>query len=162
MHLAIIAKAIRAKVKEINSLPIPTNNEKNQLIKFVKAGSKPNKSWTRPQQSVLGLLSHARDWEVNFDLPEDRADGSVFVFPYDVCATPLRVDAYIISRSTKTCIAGPELTAPMEENIEHWHKVKQDKYRTEFCDAIGRFQPLSWKLVAVVGSLHRFLVVYVS
>jgi hypothetical protein len=100
---------------------MPTKANKKQLIQFVKAGSKLDKFSTRPrpqQQSVLGLLSHARDWEVNFDLPEDRKDGSAFVFPYDVCATPLRVDAYIIGRSTKTCIVGPELTAPMEENIE--------------------------------------------
>ena len=66
-----------------------------------------------------------------------------------MCATPLRVDAYIISRSTKTCIVGPELTAPMEENIEHWHKIKQEKYKMDFNDA------KDWKvstLVLEVGS----------
>jgi hypothetical protein len=38
--------------------------------------------------------------------------------PYDVCATPLRVDSDTISRSAKREIGGPELTTPMEEYYE--------------------------------------------
>ena len=52
-----------------------------------------------------------------------------YAFPYDICATPLRIDSYIISRSTKICIAGPELTAPMEENIMKWNHIKKQKYK---------------------------------
>ena len=63
-------------------------------------------------------------------MPENHRDGSAFGFPYEVCATSLRIDAYIISRASKTCIAGPELTAPMEENIHSWHKLKTEKYNS--------------------------------
>jgi hypothetical protein len=45
-----------------------------------------------------------------------------------MCATPLRIDAYIISRKEKICIAGPELTAPMEENVKKWNQIKRNKY----------------------------------
>ena len=64
-------------------------------------------------------------------------------FSLMMCATSLRVDAYIISRSTGTCIVGPELTAPMEENIEHWHKTNTGS--NSAMQRIGRFRPLCWK-----------------
>ena len=121
--LAILAEAIKNKLNQINSLPpsgpIP-------LIPFVRAGKKI--SAVVNDVPPANLLSQARDWEADFDLPEYHKDGSVFGFPYEVCATSLRIDAYIISRASKTCIAGPELTAPMEENIHHWHKQKTEKY----------------------------------
>ena len=80
------------------------------------------------QEDSLGLLSSARDWVSDFDLPSLRTGDSVYAFPYDVCATPLRIDGYILSRSAKICIAGPELTAPMEENILKWNQTKTKKY----------------------------------
>jgi hypothetical protein len=102
----------------------------------VRAGEKAPISLIGQQRTPTSLLSHARDWEADFDLPEYHTNGSVFGFPYEVCATTLRVDAYIISRASKTCIAGPELTAPMEENISQWHKIKTDKYNSlRFADA---------------------------
>ena len=87
------------------------------------------KNLTNLNKKILGLLSAARDWVADFDLPSFRTGDSSFAFPYDVCATPLRIDSYIISRSTKICIAGPELTAPMEENIMKWNQIKKQKYQ---------------------------------
>ena len=126
--LAILAEAIKKKLSYINSLP-PANT-KPVPVPFVRAGEKKSVvSQQRQRRAPTGLLSHARDWEADFDLPEYRTNGSVFAFPYDVCATPLRIDAYLISRTSKICIAGPELTAPMEENIHFWNKTKRDKYQ---------------------------------
>ena len=79
--------------------------------------------------SIDGILASARDWVCDFDLPELHQKGSQFVFPHVVCSTPLRIDGYILSLSSQICIAGPELTVPMEEWIHHWNKVKNDKYQ---------------------------------
>ena len=43
--------------------------------------------------------------------------------------TPLRIDGYILSMSAKVCIAGPELTVPMEEWIHRSHSRKMSKYQ---------------------------------
>ena len=97
---------------------------------FVKAGaSVRRRAGSAPLQQDFGLLSEARDWECDFDLPEWRsADSKQLVFPHDVCATSLRIDGYLVSRSKRICVAGPELTAPMEENVAAWAVSKRTKY----------------------------------
>ena len=79
---------------------------------------------------LKGLLSQARDWIVDFDLPEFRLPHSAYVFPHEVCITPLKMDGQVISRSARICI-GIELTVPMEDNVEKWHQAKRDKYEDE-------------------------------
>jgi len=133
---------------QINGSPVL--DHKKTLIRFVPAGMSKI-SVDKKQQDVPNLLSHARDWEADFDLPEFRSNGSIFAFPYDVCATTLRADAYIISRASKVCIVGPELTAPMEENIHEWHKKKRAKYDSIQLSAEAN----SWRiqtLILEVGS----------
>jgi len=56
--------------------------------------------------------------------------GSAYVFPHEICATPLKIDGHILSRSARVCF-GLELTCPMEENIEKWHQSKLRKYDSE-------------------------------
>src|SRR5262249_2009422 len=64
--------------------------------------------------------------------------------------TSSRIDGYIVSRKAKVCLAGPELTVPMEERIHHWHTAKFKKYEElVMCRASG------WqvhRLVLEVGS----------
>jgi len=142
--LRILARAIQTKVEQVNKSPIRPALEP---IKFVAAGSK-----SAPQQKPVrfGMLEEARDWKCDFDLPELHPEGSQFVFPYDVCMTPSRIDGYIVSRKAKVCLAGPELTVPMEERIHHWHTAKFKKYEElVMCRASG------WqvhRLVLEVGS----------
>ena len=112
--LLLIARAIQAKLIEVNNSPqrplVPP-------IAFVKAGSSVPK---QPDKApTFGLLDKARDWICDFDLPEFHPNGSQLVFPHVVCPTPLRIDGFIISMSAKVCIAGPELTVPLEEWISH-------------------------------------------
>jgi len=45
-----------------------------------------------------------------------------------VGATNLRIDAFIVSRQARVCIGGPELTVPMEENVDAQHAIKLKKY----------------------------------
>ena len=96
--LLILARAIQVKIKEVNSTPIRPSLPP---ITFVKSGSRscPEVTPTR-----FGLLEKARDWSCDFDLPEFHPDKSRFVFPHIVCATPLRIDGYIISMSSKICL----------------------------------------------------------
>jgi len=79
--------------------------------------------------SDFGILSEAKDWVCDFDLPDLR-QGSPYAFPVDVDATSIKIDGYIISRSKKICIL-IELTVPFEHNIEHWHFEKLEKYQSE-------------------------------
>jgi hypothetical protein len=128
--LQILAQAIGDKINYVNALP--QHSSRVHFINFVPEGKKKSKA--TPLSSIkeesLGLLAAARDWVADFDLPPFRTGDSTktFSFPYDVCATPLRIDAYIISRKEKICIAGPELTAPMEENVKKWNQIKRNKY----------------------------------
>ena len=77
-----------------------------KLINFVPEGKKPPKKGRNEtkQEDSLGLLSGARDWIVDFDLPSFRTGDSKYVFPYEICATPLRIDGYIVSHSTKVAL----------------------------------------------------------
>ena len=140
--LAILAKSIRAKLQQINGSPVL--DQKKTLVRFVPAGT--TNCVRKKPQDVPSLLSQARDWEADFDLPELRSNGSIFAFPYDVCATTLRADAYIISRASKFCFVGPELTAPMEENIHEWHKKKRAKYDSIQLSAEAN----SWRIQTLV------------
>ena len=79
---------------------------------------------------MKGILSQARDWEFDFDLPDSRPSLSKYVFPQEVCATPLRMDGFILSRTHRICV-GIELTVPMEHNIVNWHQSKLKKYEDE-------------------------------
>ena len=122
--LLIIARAIQSKLREVNSSPVRSSLPP---IIFVKSGEKKPGSSSTPLR--FGLLESARDWVCDFDLPEFHSGQSSFVFPHIVCSTPLRIDGYIMSMSEKMCIAGPELTVPMEELIHHWHSKKMSKYQ---------------------------------
>ena len=124
--LQILANAIQNKVKYVNALPPYLSKVK--FINFVPEGKKKSKPLSEEKDESLGLLAAARDWVVDFDLPSFRTNDLNYAFPYDICATSLKIDAYIISRKEKICIAGPELTAPMEENIKKWNQFKRDKY----------------------------------
>ena len=118
------------------------------LQPFVKAGSVLNSQ--KFLRTPTHLLHGAKDWICDFDLPECRSSGSSYVFPHDVCQTSMKIDGYIISRTTKVCI-GLELTCPMEENIAQWHSVKQEKYEEIVREAAKngwRFE----KLVIEVGA----------
>jgi hypothetical protein len=117
-------------------------------IKFVAAGSKAKPDEKSPPR--FGLLEKARDWECDFDLPEFHSGTSQFVFPHDVCQTPSRIDGYIISRQEKICIAGPELTVPMEERIHYWHTNKMNKYEELMMNKASGWQV--FRLVLEVGS----------
>ena len=55
-----------------------------------------------------------------------------------------------MSLSKKVCIAGPELTVPMEEWIHTWHAKKLDKYQ-ELLDNKGEGWNIM-RLVLEVGS----------
>ena len=140
----VLARAIQAKIAEVNQAPV---RPAFQPIKFVAAGGKatPDKKSVR-----FGLLEKARDWECDFDLPEFHSGNSQFVFPHDVCMTSSRIDGYIVSRKEKICIAGPELTVPMEERIHYWHMSKMHKYEELLTNKASGWQV--FRLVLEVGS----------
>ena len=114
---------IQRKVREVNTSRI----KPSPFIHFVRAGQSATR---RPKRLDFGLLNEARDWICDFDLPELHKD-STYAFPYDISVDSLRSDGYIVSRSCKSCII-VELTSPMEENIEFWHKEKLNKYSKIF------------------------------
>jgi len=63
------------------------------------------------------------DW----DLPEFHATASSYIFPHYICATPLKVDGFIVSKSKKLCII-LEFTSPIEDNLDLWNVKKKAKY----------------------------------
>jgi len=109
--LSLLATAIKEQIGVVKKFP--EKKADNPLIKFVRAGqaAKPSSS-----SKLKGLLSQARDWVANFDLPELRLPHSKYLFPSDICATPLKMDGHVISRKARICI-GIELTVPMEQNL---------------------------------------------
>ncbi len=121
---------------------------KQDFIRFVRAGSAPRRGSSRQPST---WLEAARDWVCNFDLPEFQEGKRTYSFPHDVCTPNLRVDGYIISRRDKVCVLGPELTSPMEENIEKWHGKKVTKYRNWF-EEDGNKDWTVWQLVLEVGA----------
>ena len=123
-----VAEAILAKLQSINSKPPPPSSEvAMKKCNFIKHGQRGRRS----RQAPSGVLEAARDWKCNFDLPELRRRGGQMVFPADICPTAKRIDGYIVSRSQKICVLGPEMTSPMDDNVEKWHQIKKDKYRQQ-------------------------------
>ena len=125
--LRTLAEAIREKLAYVNTLP--DDAKAVSSIAFVKAGSSmTNKQAERHRQ--LGLLASARDWSCDFDLPEyHHFPRPPYELPADVGATSNRIDAFIVSRKTQVLIAGPELTVPMEDNLEKQHTLKMERYQ---------------------------------
>ena len=125
--LRTLAEAIREKLAYVNTLPDDTKAVSS--IAFVKAGSSiTNKQAERHRQ--LGLLAGARDWSCDFDLPEyHHFPRPPYELPADVGAISNRIDAFIVSRKTQVIIAGPELTVPMEDNLEKQHTLKMERYQ---------------------------------
>jgi hypothetical protein len=133
--LLVVARAIIAKVAQVNKSPNKTDSKPSQLQSFVKAGQQPRRS-IKP--TVPSILDKARDWVYNFDLPEfHHGKSNSLVFPYDVLITKQRIDGYIISRKKKICILGPEMTSPMDDNVLKWHTAKTAKYRLNTSEAEG-------------------------
>ena len=124
--LLVVARAILLKLQKVNAAPVEPVADKPQTQTFVKPGTVAKRS----KKQRRSILSAARDWKCNFDLPEYCSDQySQLQFPQDVCATNLRIDGYIISREKKICVLGPEITAPMDDNVQKWHGIKKSKYR---------------------------------
>jgi len=105
----------------------PEKKAADPLIRFVRAGTSASKL-SAPK--LRGILGQVRDWECDFDLPEFRSPHAKYIFPQDVCATPLKMDGFVISRKHRVCV-GIELTVPMEHNISDWHQSKLKKYENE-------------------------------
>ena len=133
--LRTLAEAIKAKLTWVNSLP-PVPNAADPLLRpvtFVKAGAAPSTLRAASDKvrsdRHLGLLADARDWICDFDLPEFHLPPRPsFGLPADVGATSNRIDSFILSRQTRSFIAGPELTVPMEENLDNQHSIKTKRY----------------------------------
>ena len=117
--------AIKEHIATVRKFP---EKKGGDLIKFIPAGGSRASVSSTPK--LGGILSQARDWELDFDLPELHSPLSRYVFPHDVCATPLKLDGYILSRKKRILIA-LELTVPMEHNMAVWHRVKTVKYENE-------------------------------
>jgi len=98
----------------------PEKKAADPLIRFVRAGTRVLKL-SAPK--LRGILGQARDWECDFDLPEFRSLHAKDIFSQDVCATPLKMDGFVISRKHRICV-GIELTVPMEHNISACASVK--------------------------------------
>lgn len=139
--LYTLANVIKDRIDTINRLP--ESKVRDPLITFVRAGEVAKKSSLSKPRNVL---HQARDWVLNFDLPEFRRPFSKYTFPQDVCATPLKVDGHVISRQQRICII-IELTVPMEHNISHWHQSKLTKYESELRAEAERNK---WKLHCLI------------
>ena len=133
--LRTLAQAIRQKLAFVNNLPadLEAPDSLQRPLHFAKAGSAARDVRLAKEKSrrgiQLGLLAEARDWVCDFDLPEfHRPPRPPFGFPIDVGATSTRIDAFIVSRQARVCIAGPELTVPMEKNVDVQHAAKLKKY----------------------------------
>jgi hypothetical protein len=134
--LNVLLDAIRAKTTRVNALPRCAS--KDRRIEFVRAGEAKKRGGVGVKNSSqtshpphLGLLSQARDWKVVGDLSLDKRSQNAYTFPAVVAATSLRPDIVVFSETARFCIVGPELTAPMEENIGKWRRAKFDKYNAE-------------------------------
>jgi hypothetical protein len=123
--LAVIAKALREKVKSAN---VGKREILPYSICFVRAKEVPKKKKVPLRREHF--LDAATDWMVLADLPAEHKQGRDFIFPQVVALTSYKPDVVIYSLSSKKCIV-VELTSPVEENIEHWHKEKHAKYKKE-------------------------------
>ena len=100
------------------------------------------------RKTFYGDLAGANDWTVFFELPELK-EFSIKHFPQDICQTKKQVDAFVISKSKKICLVGPELTVPIEERIAFWNEKKTGKYEKMIAD---HGSP-SWKLKCIVAEV---------
>ena len=116
--LLLLAKAISEQLVIFNASRPGESKSQAALIQFVRPGQKPRANRQKKRSS---LLDGACDWKGNFDLPEFQR-GSAYVFPHDVCLTPLRIDGYILSRTAKICI-GIELTFAANLNGWKFHAI---------------------------------------
>jgi hypothetical protein len=135
--LEVIVLHLRNLVTAVNARP-RSATKNDHFIRFVKSGVQPERPVPGTPLEDLGLLDLARDWEIFCDLAWERKPGSVFVFPQEVVATSYKPDIVLISRREKICIAGPELTAPMEENIASRNYNKRAKYLAELIPNLAK------------------------
>lgn len=97
--LFLLASVIKDQVDFVRRLPEIKADVK--LISFVRAGGTAKKN---SSVALSGILSQARDWVYNFDLPEFRLPFSKYMFPQDICATPLKMDGHLISRKQRIVV----------------------------------------------------------
>ena len=107
-----------------------------QPLKFIKEGVlaytiKSSKKVNGGKRVDYHWLSKGSDWKVSFDLAELRHHCNKHL-PIDLCDSRSEVDAFMISKEAKVCIHGPEITAPMEENMLELKLKKSLKY----CDKL--------------------------
>mmetsp|Transcript_15472 Transcript_15472/g.19388 ORF Transcript_15472/g.19388 Transcript_15472/m.19388 type:complete len:439 (+) Transcript_15472:120-1436(+) len=129
--LRVISTALIKKLSERNALG-ELNQERSHLqpVDFVREGqqisSKPKVSSAR-RKDMFGWLSQASDWKAAFDLPELKTHCTKYL-PRDICDSRHEIDSFMFSREAKLCILGPEITVPMEENMNEWQLKKLTKY----------------------------------
>ena len=120
--VALVASELNDHIQRANKLE---KKSARHLIQFVPAGTKPRHRY-QPDASC-GWLGDANDWVADWDLPEFHSNASSYVFPHYICASPLKVDGFIVSNSSKVCII-LEFTSPMEDNLDMWNTRKKVKY----------------------------------
>ena len=96
--LHMLSMAIQDQMGVVKKFP--EKKAADLLIRFVRAGTSVSKL-SAPK--LRGILGQARDWECDFDLPEFRSPHAKYIFPQDVCATPLKMDGFVISRKHRIC-----------------------------------------------------------
>ena len=120
--LKTLVELVKVLIQEIKPSSIINTNK----IKFVKAGARvPSKN---KRESTPGLLHQCLDWNILVDLDEKLC------FPAHITLTALRPDLVFFSNSIKYVIL-IELTCPCEENFEHDHHHKLEKYLS-LCSAV--------------------------
>lgn len=111
--LKVLADSICTAIQHSKTQAAP-----KQTITFIRVGQKEQHQRPRP---IGGLLSTARDWQLQVDL------GRQLKFPGNITATSLRPDMVLTSESTKQVVI-LELTVPWEDRIEEAHERKRAKY----------------------------------
>ncbi|XP_062872774.1 uncharacterized protein LOC134334411 [Trichomycterus rosablanca] len=103
---------------------------RKKLITFVRAGEQAQ----HQPGSFGGLLTTARDWELQVDL------GKQLKFPEHILATALRPDVVLTSESTKQVVL-VELTVPWEDRVEEANERKRAKYS----ELVAECRSKGWK-----------------
>ncbi|XP_062848878.1 ankyrin repeat domain-containing protein 26 isoform X2 [Trichomycterus rosablanca] len=103
---------------------------RKKLITFVRAGEQAQ----HQPGSSGGLLTTARDWELQVDL------GKQLKFPEHILATALRPDVVLTSESTKQVVL-VELTVPWEDRVEEANERKRAKYS----ELVAECRSKGWK-----------------
>ena len=103
-------------------------------------------------------------FQVQSDIPGFQApDGGSI--PPKITVTALKPDLVFINKVSKV-VSFAELTCPMEENMEYWHKKKVDKYAhfltdipssTLICFEVGSRGFISNRNIGEIRSLHKFM-----